>query len=105
MKLHDFVLVEFARAWQEERGASVVDPAVAEATLADPAWPSLPDDEARLVAYSRRLLEVRVEGEDGVGSVSALRGGLTLARWLLPLIGVLAGGALLHVGGHPLEDR
>lgn len=105
MRLQDLVLVEFARAWQEERGASVADPAVVEATVADPGWADLQDDEARLVAFSRRLLELRVEGEDGVASVTALRGGLTLGRWLLPVLGLVAGAALLQASLPPNDVR
>ena len=105
MNLRDLTLVEFARAWQEERGASVADPDVVEQTVGDPSWTGLVTDEARLVAYSRRLLELRVEGEDGVGAVSALRGGLSLARWLMPLAGLVAGTALLQATLPPNDLR
>ncbi len=105
MKLHDLILVEFARAWQEERGASVADPDVIEATVSDPGWSDLEDDDARLLDYCRRLLEARVEGEDGVGAVRALRGGLTLGRWLMPVLGLVAGAALLQASLPPNDVR
>ena len=105
MNLRDLVLVEFARAWQEERGASVTDPDVVEQAVADPGWAALQNDEERLVAYSRRLLELRVEGEDGVAAVSALRGGLSLGRWLMPLAGLVAGSALLQATLPPNDVR
>ena len=105
MRLQDLVLVEFARAWQEERGASVADPAVVESTVNHPAWSALEDDEARLLAFSRRLLELRVEGEDGLAAVTALRGGLTVGRWLMPALGLLAGAALLQASLPPNDVR
>lgn len=105
MRLHDFVLVEFARAWQEERGASVADPAVVAAVAADPSFLCPQDDDARLLAWARRLLRDRVDGEDGTASVAVLQGGLAAARWLLPLVGVLAGVGMLHAGLPPNDVR
>jgi len=104
VRLTDFVLVEFARAWQERSSASVVDPEIVAEVVADPACADAPDDDARLVLYAQRLLERRIDDE-GVGAVRALQRGLTAAWWLAPLAGLLLGGALLEASLPPNDVR
>lgn len=103
VRLSDFVVIEFARAWQEERRAAVVDPEVVRATVADPAWGEAADDAARLRRYAETLLTLRVDDGEGVEAVERLRAGLTLARVAAFFVGVLAGLAMLEVTLPPNE--
>jgi len=101
--LRDFVLVEFARAWQEEQGAARVDPEVVALLHADGALPD--DDEGRLLAYSRRLLAHRLDDDEGQGSVEALRGAIAALFVLVPLVGAFAGAAMLGAALPPPDVR
>lgn len=100
--LRDFVLVEFARAWQEEQGAARVDPEVV-TLLRDEGLPD--DDEGRLLAYSRRLLAHRLDDDEGQGSIDALRGAISALFVLVPLAGVFAGAAMLGAALPPPDVR
>ncbi len=91
MRLTDFAIVEFARAWQEEAGASVVDPDALEAARSRPA----PDDDARLLAYADALLDLRVGEAEGRGALAQLRAALDAMHVAAPALGALAGASLL----------
>ncbi len=102
VQLRDFVVVEFARAWQEERGAALVDPQVAAAVRVDPP----PDDEGRLLAYSRALIDTRLgDGTDGRRAVEGLRAALFTFGILLPILGAIAGAATLRAALPPNDVR
>lgn len=105
VRLTDFVVVEFARAWQQEQRASVVDPEIVAEVVADPAYLDAADDDARLLLYCERLLEVRVTDEDGPGTIRALQAALTAAWWIAPLVGLLLGGTLLEASLPPNDVR
>ena len=103
MHLRDFIVVEFARAWQEERGAALVDPEVAEAVRASP---DAGDDDQRLLAYCRALLDARLgDGADGRRAVEGLRTALFAVGILLPILGALAGAATLRASLPPNDVR
>ena len=97
MRLSDFVVIEFARAWQEERRAAVVDPEVVRATVSADGWAEAEDDGARLRSYAETLLRMRVDEEEGLAAVGRLRAGLTVAHVVAFFVGVLAGLAMLKV--------
>jgi hypothetical protein len=105
VRLTDFVLVEFARAWQEEHRASVVDPEIVAEVAEDPAYAAAEDDDGRLLLYCERLLRRRVVDDDGPEAVRALQAGLTAAQWIAPLVGVVLGGVLLHASLPPNDVR
>ncbi len=93
--------MEFARAWQEEAGASLVDPDIVDAVCdADVA-----DDDARLLVYSEALLETRVEPGEGRRALAQLRGVLDVGHVLAPLLGVVAGASLLAATLPPPDAR
>lgn len=93
--LRDFVLVEFARAWQEDQGAARVDPAVVEATREDPSFESASSDSDRLLLYARTLLHMRLDDGEGQSAAVAIRGSLSALTVLVPLLGAAAGIAML----------
>jgi len=96
-------VVEFARAWQEERGAALVDPEVA-AGVRDGDLPD--DDDDRLVAYARELLDRRLpDGADGRRAVEGLRAAFFAFGLLLPILGLLAGAATLRATLPPVDVR
>ncbi len=96
-------MVEFARAWQEERGAALVDPEVARA-VREGALPD--DDDGRLLAYARELLDRRLgDGADGRRAVEGLRAALFGVGILLPALGFLAGAATLRATLPPNDVR
>ena len=105
MTLRDYVLVAFARAWQEEQGAARVDPAVVEVVRSDPRFDPEADDEDLLLLYAEHLVELRLDDDDGHGTAAAVRGALGAAGVLVPVIGLLAGGALLGAALPPPELR
>ncbi|MCP4870185.1 MAG: DUF2868 domain-containing protein [Proteobacteria bacterium] len=105
MRLTDFVVVEFARAWQQEHRASVVDPEIVAEVAADPAYAEAADDDARMLLYCERLLQRRVDDDDGPGIVHTLQVALTAAWWIAPLAGLLLGGALLEASLPPNDVR
>ena len=83
--------MEFARAWQEEAGASLVDPAIVDAVAdREPGG-----DEARLLVYAEALLEARVEAGEGRRALAQLRGAIDAVHVLAPLAGLVAGASLL----------
>lgn len=92
MRLKDFAVVEFARAWQQEAGASLVDPAVVEATRARVVDA---DDDERLLTYAHALLEARVDLDEGRRALGHLRSALDTVHVAAPLIGLVAGASLL----------
>ena len=102
--LNDFVVVEFARAWADRHAASVVDPEVVAEVVADPEFGG-DDDDGRLLRYARALLQRRVTDEDGLAAIARIRSGLTAAKWLAPLVGVLVGGLLLEASLPPNDVR
>ena len=83
--------MEFARAWQEEAGASLVDPDIVDA-LRDC---EVEGDEARLLLYAEELLESRVEAGEGRGALAQLRVALDAVHVLAPILGIFVGAALL----------
>jgi len=95
VKLRDFVLVEFARAWQEKQGAARVDPAVVQATRESPAFLEARSDSDRLLLYARVLLRMRLDEDEGQEAAAAIRGSLSAVRLLVPLVGMAAGFAML----------
>ncbi len=105
MHLRDFVVVEFARAWQEERGAALVDPDVVVAVRAEQTLAGGDDDE-RLLAYCRALIDTRLgDGADGRRAVETLRSALSAVGVLLPILGVVAGAATLRASLPPNDVR
>lgn len=105
MRLRDFVHVEFARAWQEEQGAARVDPEAVAATRADPALPPESDGPGRLALYARTLLRLRLDDGEGEQAVTTLSGGLSAARMIVPVLGAVAGAAMLQATLPPNDVR
>ncbi len=95
--------MEFARAWQEQAGASQVDPAVLARTRDETADDA--PDEQRLLHYARSLLELRLDEEDGLPALSRLQGSLVIAPLLAVGLGLLAGASLLAVSLPPPDAR
>lgn len=104
MRLADFVLVEFARAWQEEQGAAVIDPEIVAATRARGDFEGAPED-GRLVLYARELLDQRVPADEGRDAPHRLRMAWQALTWLAPLLGLLLGGALVEATLPPNDVR
>gem|GEM_PF-2145475 len=88
------MIVEFARAWQEEQGAAVVDPAVVAAVRGQAEFdPADPDDA--LVRYGNALLDVRVPTDEGRGAPRQLRLAWQALLWIAPALGVLLGAGFV----------
>jgi hypothetical protein len=101
VRLRDFAIVEFARAWQEEAGASLVDPVVVDSVI-----DGLPDDpNDRLLAYADALLLARVEEDEGRRALAHLRGALDGLHVAAPILGVIAGASLLLATLPPADAR
>ena len=105
MRLRDFVHVEFARAWQEEQGAARVDPEAVALTRADADLPPASDGPGRLLSYAKTLLDLRLDAGEGQSTVTALAGALTTMAIVVPLLGGLAGGAMLEAALPPPDAR
>ncbi len=101
MRLRDFAIVEFARAWQEEAGASLVDPDIVDAVADRPA----DDDHERLLHYADALLQARVADDEGLGALTSLRATLSGLHVAAPLLGLLAGASLLAATLPPPDAR
>ena len=95
MTLADFVLVEFARAWQEEQGAARVDPQVVVRTRASPSFDPAAADDDHLLLYAKTLVELRLDSGEGQSAASGIRGALSAVAVIVPLLGLLAGSAML----------
>ncbi|MCO4773797.1 MAG: DUF2868 domain-containing protein [Deltaproteobacteria bacterium] len=104
MTLRDFVLVEFARAWQEEQGAARVDPEVVGLVREHSAFQEASGPE-RLLLYAQALLHLRLDDGEGQAAAQSIRGTLSAASILVPLLGVLAGTAMLGAALPPPDVR
>ncbi len=95
MTLRDFVLVELARAWQEEQGAARVDPEAARLTRDAPDYDAASAPEDKLLLYANTLVGLHLDAGEGGSAAAAIRGSLSLLGVIVPVVGGLAGAAML----------
>jgi hypothetical protein len=101
----DVLLLHYVRAWQEERGAAPVDPALVADLAGGPALGAARGAAERAALYARGLLDGRVGGDDARSALDALLAAVEAARWLAPALGIVFGFALVQTALPAPEAR